>query len=373
MSTVYPGHRLSAPGGSAGFGLYMYAGVFGEGLRSSDLTGFAPNASEASSFIFLGLYLLPSAAWLVWSRWRRRGEVDWAIVGTSTGLALLFAFIYLPGWGAIAHLLFLDRTALPRIVIGIGVGSILLLGLIVQRLRELESLPPWWCTWAAVGVVLLNHAVLYRLLSQNAPATLAASVGWPALVIALAIAVGLFSRGRLTVPSVLVAIVALVVGGMVNPLYKGVLDLRSTAIGREIERTNESAPGTWVSVSGIGSTAVLRETGVEALSGVQAWPSRQMWAKIDPDGSSESIWNRYAHVDWTTDAAAPAISLVQTDLVQVRLDSCNSVAQENIAYVLSDKVVDQPCLELEGSAPGGDRTYYIYRVEKVGAGGDPAP
>jgi len=61
-STVYPGQRLYQTGQSASFMWQsMYAGVFGMGLRAKDLTGFAPNASEGSSFIFLGIYLLPSA------------------------------------------------------------------------------------------------------------------------------------------------------------------------------------------------------------------------------------------------------------------------------------------------------------------------
>ena len=62
VSTVYPGQRLYQTGESASFMWQsMYAGVFGMGLRAKDLTEFAPNASEGSSFIFLGIYLLPSA------------------------------------------------------------------------------------------------------------------------------------------------------------------------------------------------------------------------------------------------------------------------------------------------------------------------
>lgn len=362
-STVYPGQRLYQTGQSASFMWQsMYAGVFGMGLRAKDLTGFATNASEGSSFIFLGVYLLPSVLWLLWSRWRRGRGVDWVLVGTTCSLALLFAYIYLPGWDRVAHLLLLDRTTIPRIIIGIGLNSILLLGLIVARLREAESRIPLWTTVAAVGAVLLNHAAVYYSLSRIGPGALAVSIGWPVLIAMLAVVIGLFSRGRTTAPGILVAVVAIAVGGWVNPFYQGVLDLRQTAIGQEIESVNASAPGAWVSVSGFGSAAVLRETGVEAYSGDQAWPSKKMWDAIDPDHSDESVWNRYAHVNWTADPSIPAIGLVAADIVQLRFDSCNAFAQGSVRYVLSDKPVEQQCLAPVATVPEPAATYYVYRV-----------
>ena len=178
----------------------------------------------------------------------------------------------------------------------------------------------------------------------------------------LVVAIGLFSRGRTTAPGILVAVVAIAVGGWVNPFYDGVLDLRQTAIGQEIESVNAAAPGAWVSVSGFGSAAVLRETGVEAYSGDQAWPSKEMWDAIDPDHSDASVWNRYAHINWTTDPSIPEIGLVAADIVQLRFDSCNAFAQGSVRYVLSDKPVAQQCLATVATVPEPAATYYVYRV-----------
>jgi hypothetical protein len=368
MSTVYPGQRLVPTGGSEAFPpLAMYAGVFAQGLEAGDLTGFAPNASEGSSFLLVGLFLLPSALWVLWSRWRRLRRVDWAVVGVLATLGLMFAFIYLPGWDAVAHLLLLDRVVIPRIVIGIGVGSLLLLALVVARLRE-EGLPriPWWTTAAALVLVVGSHFLVHRELVQQAPAVLAASPLWKPTLALLVIAVLLFSRGRATVPAVLLAVVALVVGGTVNPLYRGVLDLRETKIGQTIERIDADDPGAWVAISGFGATSVLRETGVEAFSGVQAWPSDEMWDLLDPDGSDEQAWNRYAHLNWTADPAAPEIALVQADVVQLRLDSCGTFAQQNVDHVLSEIPVDQPCLSEVAVVPEGVSTFYVYEVVPAG-------
>lgn len=365
MSTVYPGQRLTPPGEHAAFPPQaMYAGVFGRGLEAGDLTGFAANASEGSSFIFVGLLLLPSALWLLWSRRRRGLGFDWATVGVLGSLALMFAFIYLPGWEPVAHLLLLDRVVIPRIVIGIGVGSLLLLALVVGRLREEPDLrAPMWSTAASVVLALGAHLWVGSAIAQNAPAVLDAARPWLPLVALLVVAVALFSRGRATVPAVLFAVVSLAVGGTVNPLYRGVLDLRETEVGHAIEQVDaEEGDGTWIALSGFGAVSVLRETGVEAFSGVQGWPSDEMWDLLDPDGSDEQSWNRYAHLNWTADPAAPEIALVQADVVQLRLDSCGAFAQQHVDHVLSETPVDQPCLEQVESVPEGATTFYIYDV-----------
>lgn len=362
-ATVYPGARRVPTGQSAGFPwTAMYAGVFASALHG-DIRGFAPNASEGSSFVLLGLYLLASAAWLVWSRWRRLREVDWAIVATVGSLVLLLAFVYVPGWDPVAHVLLLDRVNMPRIVIGFGTVSILLLALVVGRLREGGGLTiPWWTTAGAVVLVVADHLAVWHRVRAAAPAVLANALAWVPMLVLLAFALAMFSRGRATVPAVLVALVGLVVAGWVNPLYQGVLDLRSTSVGQAIEKAEADEPGAWVAVGPLGATAVLRETGVEAYSGVQGWPTQEMWAELDPDGSDRTIWDRYAHVNWTADPTAPPLTLVQADVVQVRLDSCDPFAQQHLAHVLSQQPLDQPCLAARQTVAQGPVTYYLYDV-----------
>ncbi len=364
LSTVYPGQRLTPTGFDEGFPTAaMYAGVFGAGLEA-DPTGFAPNASEGSSFLFFGLFLVPVALWLLWSRYRRGDGVDGPLVGVLLSLALLMAFIYIPGWDALAHLLFLDRVVQPRTVIGLGLVSILLLALVVARLREQPELRvPWWTVAAAALLVLLPHLVVLRRLQAAAPDVLAATPAWPVLVLLLTVATVLFARGRATLPGVLVAAVALVVGGTVNPLYRGVLDLRETEVGQVVEDVEEAEPGgTWVAVGGLGATTLLRESGVEAVSGVQAWPSDELWDELDPDGSDEASWNRYAHLNWTADPAAPELVLVQNDVLQVRLDSCGEFGQENLDHVLSSVRIDQACLTERTRVDQGTSTFFVYDV-----------
>lgn len=362
-STVYPGARSWSTGQSGLFPWQaMYAGVFGQGLDATHLAAFAPNASEGSSFLLVGLYLLPSALWLVFSRWRRAREIDWAIVSALGCLAVFMAFIYLPGWDLLARILLLDKTTTPRIVIGLGVLSLLLLGLVVHRLLALPNRPARWPAAAGVALVGLNHLVALSFLRAHAPAVLAAAGWWPLLVAALALATALFALGRTTAPALLLLGVSIALCGWVNPVYRGVLDLRTSDVGQAVLNTDAREPGAWVTTGDTTTVALLRETAVTSYSGTQGWPPEQMWRDLNPDGSEQAIWDRYAHVLWTAKPTSPPLTLPYPDTVSVALDTCGDFAQHHLDYVLTQTPLDQSCVRLIGQIPHKSATYRIYQV-----------
>ena len=365
-STVYPGTRLWPAGESGAFPWEsMYAGVFGVGLRAADPDGFVINASEGSSFLLIGIFLIPSALWLVWSMRRRTRRVDWALVALLAVAALFAAFIYVPGWDVVAHVLLLDRTTLPRLVVGLGLVALLLLALVVHRLQGLSaggSAIARWPMVAAVVLVVVNHAAVAAFLGRHAPQVLAQFWWWPVLVVALVVAVALYARGWATVPSAIVLVIALTMVAGVVPLYRGVLDLRTTDLGHAVAAVEAAGRGRWLALDDGNIVATIREAGVEGYSGVQGWPSMAMWAQIDPDGSDKGAWNRYASVDWTSNPRAPEIALPYADAVTLRFDSCSVFAQHNVDYVVAAKPVVQRCLtEIRKVAEEG-ATYRIYSV-----------
>ncbi|WP_407341773.1 hypothetical protein [Pengzhenrongella phosphoraccumulans] len=362
-STVYPGDRSWLTGQSSAFPWEsMYAGVFGLGLRAADVGGFVVNASEGSSFLLVGFFLIPSALWLVGSQWRRERFVDWTLIALLAVTALFAAFIYVPGWDAVAHLLWLDRTTLPRLVVGLGLVALLLLAVVVHRLQGREGRLAWWPMVVAVLFVVVNHAAVAVFLHRHAPWILAQFPWWPVLLAMFVIAVALYARGRATVPSVLVLVVALTMVAGVVPLYRGVLDLRTTGLGQAITAIEADAPGRWLALDDGNIIATVREAGVESYSGVQGFPSTQMWDAIDPDRSDAGSWNRYAHVNWTADKDAPEIELQFADVLMLRFDSCAPFAQGNVRYVVASEPVTQGCLAEVKVVPEEGATYRIYEV-----------
>lgn len=360
LSTVYPGERLASTG--AGMPFYtVYAGVFGAGLRSGDLSHFGGNSSEGSSFLFLGFFLAPVVLWLLVRQWRRR-RVEWLLIGTLVSLGTLVAFIYVPGWDAVSHLLLLDRTTANRSIIGVGVSSILVLAVVVKSLDRAEKRAPWWIVGLAGALVLGEQVAVYEYLGQSAPAVLEVVPLWSVMLGLLTIAMLLFARRHVTAAALTAGVVSLLVAGWVNPVYRGVLDLRATDAGRAIEQVQQSEPGTWLGLGGADVAAILRETGVEAYSGVQPYPSEEMWSEIDPDKSSEAVWNRYAHVNWTLSPDAPEAANPQPDVVVAHLDTCSAFAQKYVDHIFTEQVVDQPCARLVETIPANGTAFRIYDV-----------
>jgi hypothetical protein len=365
LATIYPGQRRGVTGDLKSFSHYsVWAGIFGQGLTGPSVRGFAVNASEGSSFLFVGFFLFPSACWLIGRRWRSVRQVDWLMVALLGCLTLFLAFVYVPGWDAIAHVMLLDRTTFARIVIGLGLVSFFLLAVVVERLAELRRRPPLWTVAAAIVLVGLPHAVVLGHLRGHAAPFLESIPWWPVLLVGLMAAVILYALGRRTLPSVLLLVVSFCVSGTVNPLYRGVLDLRDTDIGREIISVQHEHPGTWLAIGDPGTAAMLRETAVESYSGDQAWPSQQMWNQIDPHGTEAKIWNRYAHIWWTANPGAPEIRLKGPDSVGLRFDSCSRFAQSNVTYVLTQKVLKQTCVRKISEVPEPSSRYWIYRVSQ---------
>lgn len=362
-STVYPGQRSWQPGEHGQFHpASVFAGVFAQGLRSTDLGTFAGNSSEGSSFLFVGLYLLPVAGWLIHRRWTVRHRLDGVLIGPLAGLALLVAFLYIPGWGLVSRALLLGMTTAARLVIGIGLLSFLLLAVVVHRLVEDRLRPPAWVVAACLALVLVDHLAVFTYLRQHAPAVLSSGPWWVELLVVLVVAVGLFARGRVTVPSILLLAVTMGVSGWVNPLYRGVLDLRTTDVARAVVAADQADPGSWIGLGNRGSVAVLRESAVESYSGTQGWPLSTMWRRIDPTGAQASLWNRYAHVGWTVDPAAPPFATPTPDVVTVRLDTCSAFVQQSVRHILTQDPLDQPCVQLRATVPEPTATYLIYDV-----------
>ena len=127
-STVYPGERLQSVG-SAGLAEVdaLFSGIFSVGLERTGGRPFGPNSSEASTFLLPGLFLFVVLIWLIVDRFRTQRRIDWLSVGVLASGALMLAFLFVPGWDAVAHLLLLDRTTYGRMRLGFGLLSIVMI------------------------------------------------------------------------------------------------------------------------------------------------------------------------------------------------------------------------------------------------------
>ncbi|MBT9608405.1 hypothetical protein [Microbacterium sp.] len=376
-STVYPGERLQEVGHAGTSELaQLFAGFLSFDLGRTTGAPFAMNAPEASTFFLPGLFLVVAIVWALVALWRTDRRVDGTAVALLASGVVMVAFLVIPGWDPIAHLFFLDRTTYGRIRIGFGVLSFVLVPLTARLLDDVRSAggrrAPWWVPLSAMALVALSFVfVLWRIGREMGLQAYFADMSRSALLLGAVLAllcvlsVGAFARGWAGIGAAMFLIVSVVSSLGVNPLYRGVLDLRETATVRTVQERDAQDPGTWVGITSTSlPTMMLLESGVTALNGFQGAPSREMWSEIDPTGAAEEEWNRLGMVSWVLGEGDPAPRNPYPDQVQMTFDACAPFAREHVTWVLSEVAIDSPCVVLSDTVQEGPSSFRIYEVVK---------
>jgi hypothetical protein len=364
VGTVYPGERLQPTGaGTLQTLAAMFSAPFTGGLAAG--SPFDANQSEASTFFLVSLFLIVPLAWLLVRDRRAREKTDWLIVALLGLLALLVAFVFVPGWDAVAHALFLDRTTVGRARLAFGLLSLVMFVVLARRLDERteQESPVRWPGWVAGALALGSIAAVALVLRVLEAPLLSSSRMWIVVGVLAVASVVFVSRGAATVASLCFLGASLLGSAGVNPVYHGVWDTNRTELVQQMKEISADEPGQWV---GVGSTylptVVLVQSGLESFNGFQSSPAEEMWGEIDPTGRYEDVWNRLANVSWVEGHGQPVPSNPAPDQIRLSFDSCAPFAEENVAHVLSDKPLDQGCLDLEESVVEGHTTFWLYDV-----------
>ncbi|MEB0201777.1 hypothetical protein QN354_08405 [Cryobacterium sp. 5I3] len=368
LSTVYPGQRLEATGGALAKDPVL-AGLAGAPWNSalqttSGVTALGLNSSEGSSVILLSLFVLPGLLWFIARSLRHRGQTDWLLICCVGALALVMAYLLVPGWDDLAHVIQFDRVPPERFRIIFVVLLPVFAALVIERVDASEVQSTWKLGAVsglfAAGVI----GAVWLYLHRTDPAVLVQAPDWKIVAFLIVLATFLFFvRGGSTVAAALILAATVLIGGGINPLYRGVYDLSKTATGLAVEQADEAKPGAWVGVGSAEAMAVLVESGVESFSGVQTYPAAEMWNEIDPSARYADKWNRLAHIHWGFGTGEPVVTNPQADVVLVTIDPCSSFAQEHVSYVLSDGAQEKSaCLVEKSTIQQGLLEMRIYEV-----------
>lgn len=373
-STVYPGERLQSVG-SGGLAelAALFSGPFSPILEPSGGAPWGMNSSEASTFLLPGLFLFVPLIWLALRRYRRGEGIDWISTALVVVGLLFLAYMFVPGWDAISHLLLLDRTTYGRLRLGFGLLSFVVIIVLTLRLSEARKrdgrLPLWPVISAAVlaaaviaGTALIGTAGEFSFLAFATAHPLVAAAAVVCVVFFIA-SVFFFARGWLATGAFLTLLASVAATGNINPLYRGVLDLRETNAVQAIEDVDAVAPGDWVGIADTAlPTMMLVQSGVASYNGFQSAPSAEMWDEIDPAGRKEENWNRLANVSWVVGSGDPDPRNPAPDQIQLTFDSCAPFAQSEVEYVISESDINQACVELVALATDGPTDIRIYEV-----------
>ncbi|WBM79487.1 hypothetical protein KIV56_14265 [Cryobacterium breve] len=364
LGTAYPGHRSTPTGGNDVLSFVSAIGSsFTQALNAQRPGLLGPNSSEASTFFYIGIFLIPVVGWIVVRQARRRKSLPWVLIGLTGVVLLLLAYMYVPGWDTLARILLLDLTTGTRVRIGMGLASLGLLAYTIRYLDDNAVRASRWVVGLSAGLFALSQAAIGYVAVRNLPMMIQAVQLWWLWALISAAAIYLAGRRRPLLAAIAFFIVTVAGSGLTNPLYRGVLDLRETAVSHGVIVTDGAAPKTWVGVGGGLTTAVLLESGVRAYNGFQGAPSRIVWDAIDPGGAFADQWNRLAGVNWKAGAGEPTVSNPAADQIMVTFDGCSSFAQANVGYVLADDhSLDLSCLRAIESFDLPKASLTIYEV-----------
>ena len=371
-STVYPGARSESTGSVLATDQYL-AGLGGapwsSALRlNSSTTLLGGNSSEASSVFLLGLFLIGGLIVLTVARFRQTRSIDPVCIAYFACVVLLLAYLFIPGWNSVAHVLQLDKVPPDRVRIAFVVLLPLSIALAIENSRDVSKRLGWLAGGISGALALAGSAVIAVRLHQLDPATLAIARNWPAVVGLMVVACVLVFTRRFAGLGVLLLVVAtLLTSWNVNPLYRGVYDLTATATGAAVQKADTGDPGEWVGLGSYETMAILVESGVSSFSGVQTYPSARMWKEIDPTSRFDDEWNRLGHIQWSTGLGDPVVANPSPDVIAVTFDACSTFAQKHVSWVLSDEQdSSSACLQRTSRIAQGALKMSIYRVVPEG-------
>lgn len=366
-NTVYPGSRLAS--GSAlnpGF-------VFGAqhlGVLRQNPTTTSLNQSELSTAYTIMivptlvlLVALPRDAW----RHMRTQMTAGSLIAV---LALFSIWIMTDVPDFIGEAIpFMNRIPPTRLAQIIGMPVIILFAIVLDRYdRFRDSEIPRAVTILTAGILtFLISAWSGALLKSSQIPDLRLRYIWLVSILVAALVVLVIARPRRLISLLGLALGAVTVVILTNPIMMGFGELREGRAAELITSESRDAdyPVRWAS-DNLSSDAVLMANAIPSLSGQQwAGPSREAWMVLDPDGNYVEAWNRGTAtvvISPTVGLAAPEIEAPHPDLIVVRLDPCDPALDVfQVTHMIASTPTESPCLSRIGEVNLGGATRFMYR------------
>ena len=383
-NTAYPGKRVETGGGLAPL-LFDWVGSWLYPLAADQVV---PNACErASAFTLFPLGALIGVAALV----KRRDPYLIALFVAGT-ILLAFGLMGFPEW--LAKVTLLSNVTTQRLVFALGVVNIVLLvrGCAILNESANEGEAPAvktrgvgvrsqearasstrgasvrdkgasvaenpWSKRLPVGV-LVAFSVAFGVFAAfmmwlNSPAmAFTLFLVLAAVLVALATFAALsFAAGRSGASNLACVAVVLALAGLcVNPLQQGVSALEDNAVLQEAAHIVEQEPdAVWAGSSWLAGQALIT-TGAHTISSVAIYPDLNTWQAIDPTGTFEDTYNRYAHIAVNPTQGATSFTLEGPDSFAVDLNANDTeklgidywLAEDDLTRFNTDRTTFKPC------------------------------
>lgn len=370
LGTVYPGSRNVQSGGVDPYVLITWPLSYLL-LRGSTANAFQTNQSEASSFMFVGIVILPFLIYQYISRRSSFSRIEQGLLVGATAVSALFAVrMFLPFGGELFSLLGLSKVPHMRLLIGLGITNLIILLVALGR----KPAPPssWKTLFSSKQLIVTGMLfILYLgmvLLTVSHFAIPSIGLKKAALIaLIFAIPSSLVLRDemwwRYAGLSGLV-IISLASSALANPLYTGVA-VNNNPLVSYIQTTEKGDSLYWAANNSPILSSLLVASGAETYGGVNTYPQLSIWSSAFP--GQETIFNRYAHIRFVFDSSVtqPYLELIQNDSFSIHVSPCDPfIAKLNVGYIVSESPVVGQCLMLTKDAPFDQKHLYIYKESR---------
>jgi hypothetical protein len=359
LNTVYPGNRVSSSGEDSL--VRALTGPFARFLTDDRPNGMGNQTELASPVYLFPAALLVIALVLVAQRSVRRSSpnADHSSTRFATfPFGVVAGIAVVGGWAS-----GLMPTPVGRVI---GLGGVPGARTIMSLLIASTAIGAWVVTRPNLGVTgkrgavagLVSIAIIsvgvlmegLALRRRVGPSFLAwrEVFGYSALFVVCVLGVVLLKSS--TKRAAVAAGLSLVLSAGINPLSVGLGQAAKTSAHLRSAFGDVPGGGRWAAHEDVRLNAVVMSSGLPTISGVYFFPDRQMWKVLDPSGTSQKEWNRYAHVvfrfaDGPMSEAPPVIKAVQSDAIIVDIGLCRpELATLGVRNIISTSDFDAPCI-----------------------------
>lgn len=367
IQTEYPGARVVPSGGYNAF--HLLSGQFDRQLlnpKRADHYPIGGNQSEASNFILLIPAMFAPGILLLVRQFKKKRSIDWPLTITSFAFLLLLCRLFIPYTDILFKPLMLGSIPHSRILIGIGLLSVIHTVLIIRSIERLkEGIAEK--KWILVYITIVT--IFYLLLGLYTAQTCPGFIGTPkAMLFSLVIpfVAYLILRKKIALGLLLYCVFSLYSAAAVNPLYKSVTSITDSELSKTIQELAAKDKGRWATESIVYEHFPVMN-GARALTGVYSYPQLSLWSD---SGSPESTYNRYAHIrvliDRDANKTIPShLALASPDTIDILTEPCsNFLKRREVRFILTEVPIPDTCVTLERTITYPYRIFYIYRISQ---------
>ena len=358
MNTAYPGKRVYTGGDVRGM-LFAYT--------SNLITPYLSTPNPCEGAMMYGFFPLTEIIALTYLIKKKGKDLLVVLLLLLDAAFLAFAIFGVPEWLAKATLL---SNTTARILPIICLIEIILYLKILSATDEPLAAKKWSrAVFIVLGILLSCFAVwaaarsIDPILLPEHGVPKAYWIGFAAIMSAFMAYFFLHRKGLLKKLFIIcVCALAFLSGAFVNPIMRTADAIYDKPLAEAVQELQQEEPGTWIATDQYSNFLIAN--GAPTITSTNIFPALERWELLDPDGKSEEIYNRYAHIVLSfTEEETAFEGGAAVDTFTLRLNP-NDLFTLGVDYICTSPETDIPTEHFAGTLTPvyEDSRAVIYRV-----------